>query len=205
MMIPVQQIIFSAFALTAIVSGTIAVSANNPVRAVLALVLTFFAASGMWLMAQSEFLALVLVLVYVGAVMTLFLFVVMMLNIEEATVKAKFRRVLPFLLSVGGLILLLLLVAIRPEQYQGAFLNHAVSLGADYSSTKALGAVLYTVYAYPFILAGCLLLVAIIAAISLAHRPPRNCRTQDVVSQMRVRREDRVELIKMDAEPREQR
>lgn len=191
------DLIFYAFAATAVFAATMVVASNNPVRSALFLVLAFFAAAGMWMLTQAEFLSLILVLVYVGAVMTLFLFVIMMININVASMKQGFVRYLPFGLMIVSLLVFLMFVAIKPEHFVFEHLAKAKMHGADYSNTRELGMVLYTQYAYPFILAAVLLLVAIISAISLAFRGPQNCKTQSIPDQIKVRREDRVRLVKM--------
>lgn len=196
----IQLLVFYAFAITAVGAATMVVTSSNPVRAALFLVLSFFACAGLWMLAHAEFLSLVLILVYVGAVMTLFLFVIMMLNIDHAAVKRQFVRFLPLGIGVVGLLVFLMLVAIRPENFAFAHLAAAKLHGPDYNNTKELGSVLYTNYAYAFEVAGVLLLVAIISAISLAHRGPRNCKTQQPQQQIRVRKEDRIRIVKMDAE-----
>lgn len=196
----VQLLVFYAFAFTAVGAATMVVASGNPVRSALFLVLSFFACAGLWLLAHAEFLALVLILVYVGAVMTLFLFVIMMLNIDIVSVKSQFVRYLPLGIGVVALLVFLMLVAVRPENFAFSHLANAELHGPGYSNTKELGSVLYTNYAYAFEMAGVLLLVAIIAAISLSHRGPRNCKTQQPQMQIRVRREDRVRIVKMDPE-----
>lgn len=203
MTIPLVNIIFYIFAFVAIAAAALVVTSSNPVRGVLALVLTFFASAGMWLIAHAEFLALVLILVYVGAVMTLFLFVIMMLNIDVVSMKKHFVRYLPVGLIVVGLLTTLMFVAVQPQHFNFAHLAAAPVHGADYSNTRALGMVLYTDYAYAFELAAVLLLIAIISAITLSHRGPRNCKTQKPADQMQVRRQDRVRLVKMAAEKRD--
>lgn len=196
----IQLLIFYVFASVAISSGAMVVLGSNPVRSALFLVLCFFACAGMWLLAHAEFLALVLILVYVGAVMTLFLFVIMMLNIDVVTLKRQAIRYLPIGLGIVALLVFLMLAAIRPDNFDFMHLTNAQMQGPQYSNTKELGAVLYTNYAYAFEIAGMLLLVAIISAISLSHRGPRNCKTQKPQEQIRVRREDRVRIVSMDAE-----
>lgn len=198
--IPIAQWIFYGFAALAVFSAFLVVVMNNPVRCVLALVLTFLASSVLWILAQAEFLALILVLVYVGAVMTLFLFVVMMLDIEVVSMKRHFVKYLPFGLILIAVLVSLLMYAISPEFLQLPLLQKAVKAGADYNNTKALGLVLYTDYMFAFEMAAVLLLVAIIAAISLAHRAPRNCHTQDVVKQIQMKRHERVRLVSMKPE-----
>lgn len=195
MTLNIPELIFYLFALIAVGSGAMVIISNNPVRSALFLVLAFFAAAGLWLMAQAEFLALILILVYVGAVMTLFLFVIMMLNIDVVTQKRRFVRYLPFGLGIVGLLLLLMLVAIRPEQFSFAHLANAMIHSKDFSNTQALGEVLYTQYAFGFEIAAAILLVAMISAISLAHRGPRNAKTQRPNEQVRVKAKDRIRLV----------
>jgi len=192
-----QQFIFYILAFITVFAGVMVVSNNNPVRCALYLVLAFFGSAGIWMLAEAEFLALILILVYVGAVMTLFLFVIMMLNIDVAAIRSHFVRYLPFGLGVVGLLTVLMFIAIKPEHFGLSHLTGPIQQPADYSNVKELGMVLYTTYALPFIVAGMLLLVAIISAISLVHRPPQQCKTQNPVEQIKVRREDRVRLVKM--------
>jgi len=196
----IQQVIFAGFAIIAVGSALMVVSTRNPVRAVLFLVLAFIASAGIWMLAYAEFLALILVLVYVGAVMTLFLFVVMMLNIDVATGTRRFVRYLPLGFAIVGLLVFLMILAIKPEHFGLIAAADSARLAPNYSNVTELGRVLYTTYAYPLEIAASLLLVAIIAAISLTHLPPRHARTQKPVEQIRVRREDRVRLVKMKTE-----
>lgn len=188
-------IIFYVFAIMAVASGVMVVISNNPVRSALFLVLAFFASAGLWLLADAEFLALVLILVYVGAVMTLFLFVIMMLNLDTIGMKQHFVRYLPIGLGILILLIALMVVALQPEQAHFAQLSAVGTVDRVVNNTKALGAVLYTDYAYAFEIAGLLLLVAIIAAITLAHRAPRNCKTQNVRDQVQVKAKDRIQLV----------
>lgn len=190
----ILPLIFYGLSAITIASAIMVISSNNPVRSVLFLVLTFIASAGIWLLTQAEFLALILILVYVGAVMTLFLFVVMMLNIDFATQKQRFVRYLPLGLIIAALLILLMFMAIQPQYFGIEHLQQATAQAADFSNVKQLGAVLYTQYAVDFELAGVLLLVAIVSAISLAHRPPRKCKTQDPVAQMMVQAKDRISL-----------
>lgn len=192
------HIIFYIFATMAVLSALVVITVRNPVRSVLALVVTFFAMAGIWMMLAAEFLSLILLLVYVGAVMTLFLFVVMMLNIDFASQRGgNFMRYLPF-----GALVIMLTVGCMIVGFGAQFKWMPVPLpyGENYSNVTQLGAVLYTEYAYPFELAGVLLLAAIVAAISLAHRLPRKRKGQNISEQLRVRREDRVRLVKMPVE-----
>ncbi len=192
----VVHIAFYVFAVLAVLSAVVVVTVSNPVRSVLALVVTFFAMAGVWMILSAEFLSLVLLLVYVGAVMTLFLFVVMMLNANITSRREGFIRYLPF-----GILVVLLMVGLMIVAFGSHFSLPPPALpGPDYNNVTQLGAVLYTDYAYPFELAGVLLLAAIVAAISLAHRTPKRRKTQNINEQLSVRREDRVRLVKMPSE-----
>lgn len=209
------QAIFYLFAGLTILSALLVVTQNNPVRCVLFLVLAFFTSSVLWILVQAEFLALILVLVYVGAVMTLFLFVVMMLNIDVESAKAHFMRYLPFGLILVALMVGLLLVALPRDTFNtDVKLSVAVEqvVAKDFvpdetvpatptlSNTEALGMILYTDYVFAFELAAVILLVAIVAAITLVHRSPIRSKRQSVVQQIMTRRDDRVKLVKMKAE-----
>lgn len=198
------HIIFYVFAGIAIFSGLMVISQNNPVRCVLFLVLTFFASSVLWILAEAEFLALILVLVYVGAVMTLFLFVVMMLNIDVESIKGHFMRYLPFGLIIVALLTGLLMVAVPPDLFK-AHVQQANSASiatakVSLSNTESLGMVLYTDYLLPFEMAAALLLVAIISAVTLVHRGAIRSKRQDITQQIMTRRDDRVKLVNMPSE-----
>lgn len=192
----VQQFIFYGLAALVAGSAVMVVLLNNPVRCALFLVLAFIGSAGLWILVYAEFLALVLILVYVGAVMTLFLFVIMMLNINVASTRHHFVKYVPFVILVVGLLVLLMVLAIKPEHFAFAPLTQPQVYSADYSNAKELGAVLYTQYVLAFELCAVLLLVAIIAAISLAHRGPQAVKTQHTLKQILVKRKDRVRLIK---------
>jgi NADH-quinone oxidoreductase subunit J len=198
----VTDFLFFVFAGMVLVSALGVVASRNPVHSVLFLVLTFFCSSGIWLMLEAEFLAITLVLVYVGAVMVLFLFVVMMLDINIAKMRQGFVSYLP----VGVLFALALIVAmvwvvgpVGPDVMGTEALNKAVRHGADYSNTEALGGVLYTEYVLAFEVAAVILLVAIIAAIALTLRTRPTTRYQTPGNQIKVMRNDRLKIIKMDA------
>jgi len=198
------HIIFYFFATVAVCSAVAVITARNPVRSVLSLVVTFFAMAGVWMILRAEFLSLILLLVYVGAVMTLFLFVVMMLSVEKETKQSGFVRYFPF-----GLILVLLMsgltmAALGPKYFGLAQMPAPQPEAADYSNIQHLGALLYTNYAYPFEIAGVLLLAAIIAAITLTNRGPLRRKVQNPGAQVAVRPEDRVRLIKMPPEPKQE-
>jgi NADH-quinone oxidoreductase subunit J len=212
------QVMFYIFAAIAVFSALMVISQNNPVRCVLFLVLTFLASSVLWMLMEAEFLALILVLVYVGAVMTLFLFVVMMLNIDIESMKSHFMRYLPFGLIIVALLTGLLLVAIPEDtfKYESQNQQQGVHAGSQLidtplqqnsiqstsavSNTEALGLVLYTDYFLAFELAAIILLVAIISAITLVHREALRSKRQDITQQIMTRRDDRVKLISMKSE-----
>lgn len=191
-----ETAVFYAFAAVLLASGVLVITARNPVHGVLFLVLAFFTAAAIWLLLRAEFLAIALVVVYVGAVMVLFLFVVMMLDINIERMREGFWRNLPLALVVGG-IMVIEMVAVLANRYYGAVPRE---VPAGYSNTKELGRVLYTQYAYAFEIAAVILLVAIIAAIALTLRRRKDTRAQDPSEQVRARREERVRLVSMKAE-----
>lgn len=190
------QIIFYIFSAVAILSALLVVASNNPVRGALSLVLTFFAMSGIWLLLHAEFLALILVLVYVGAVMTLFLFVVMMLRVNVVSLREGFVRYLPFAALLTCMIIGLMIIVVGPKQFGLTSMPVPVE-AVGYNNLADLGRVLYTNYAYAFEIAAVLLLTAIVAAISLTHRKPSRRKSQDISKQIAVKRADRVKLISM--------
>ena len=194
-----EQIIFYGFAALLVISALMVISVRNPVHAALFLVLAFFSSAAIWLLLEAEFLAIALVLVYVGAVMVLFLFVVMMLDINLAPLREGFARYLPIGLVIAGLMAVAMGLVVNSAYFhmpQSGGMHHA----ADYSNTRELGRVMYTAYLYPFEVAGAILLVAIVAAISLTMRRRKDIRTPKPEAQIDVRRGDRVRLIKMEAE-----
>ncbi|MDF3055015.1 MAG: nuoJ [Gammaproteobacteria bacterium] len=195
-----QQTVFYAFSAILLFSAAMVVLSINPVRAVLFLVLAFFCACILWMLLQAEFLALVLIFVYIGAVMTLFLFVIMMLNLDIGPPRKGWLPYLPLAVLVLGLFIIAAVSALKPE-YFDPDVYQVVTQPENYSNTKALGAVLYTEYVYPFELAAVLLLVAIISAICLAFRGKRpGGKAQRISEQLVVRRKDRVSLINMPSE-----
>ncbi|MGJ3493677.1 NADH-quinone oxidoreductase subunit J [Piscirickettsia salmonis] len=195
------EIVFYCFAVLAIFGAWMVVTARNPVKAVLALVFTFVMSAGVWMTTQAEFLALSLIVVYVGAVMVLFLFVVMMLDVDVAALKAGVARYLPIGLLVVLPIVALMIWQVGPEHFGTSLFGHKpVVHGADYSNTKALGELLYTRYVYEFILAAAILLVAMMAAICLAFRGPRSARTQHPGKQVKVQPSERLRVVKMKSE-----
>ncbi len=198
--INIQSLIFYGFSLLAIFAAGMVIISKNMVRAVLFLVLTFFATAGLWMLLEAEFLAVTLVLVYVGAVMVLFLFVVMMLDIELASIREGFARFLPLGLSVAALVVFGLVMAVGPKQFGLDRVPVPEPHALNFSNVTQLGTLLYTQFLYPFELAGVLLLVAIIAAISLTFRGKRDSIAPNPTRQVNVRKEDRVQLLKMESE-----
>ena len=195
------QILFYVFSTILVASAIGVISTRNPVFSALALVMCFVTSAAIWLLIEAEFLAVVLVLVYVGAVMVLFLFVVMMLDIDLAELRQGFTR----FAWLGWLTALAVIIEIAGVVWATGGLGVDASRGAspqpaDYSNTLELGKLLYTRYAYPLELAAMLLLVAIAAAIALTMRRRPGLKKQDVDAQNAVRAQDRLRIIKMDAE-----
>jgi NADH-quinone oxidoreductase subunit J len=195
-----EKLIFYVLAAVVLAAALMVVTRRNPVHSALFLILTFFASSGIWMLAEAEFLAIVLVLVYVGAVMVLFLFVLMMLDIDIAVLRAGFIKMLPLGLIMAIAMAAELILIVGPGNFgldkYAAPARHA----ADYSNTEELGNILYTVYMYPFEVAAVILLVAIIAAIGLTMRKRSSTKYLDPASQVLVKSEDRVSLVSMKAE-----
>jgi NADH-quinone oxidoreductase subunit J len=194
-----EAAVFYAFGAVLLVSGLLVITARNPVHGVLFLVLAFFTAAAIWLLLRAEFLAIALVVVYVGAVMVLFLFVVMMLDINLEKMREGFWRNLPLALVVG-IIMVFEMISVLALRYGALIPGTSAPLPANYSNTRALGRVLYTDYVLAFEIAAVILLVAIIAAISLTLRRRKDRRYQDPSVQVRARRKDRVQLVSMPAE-----
>ncbi|MBT8118808.1 MAG: NADH-quinone oxidoreductase subunit J [Gammaproteobacteria bacterium] len=199
----ITDFLFFAFAGVVIASALGVVASRNPVHSALFLVLTFFSCSAIWLMLEAEFLAITLVLVYVGAVMVLFLFVVMMLDINVAKMREGFVSYLPVGIVFAVLMLAVMVYVVGPvgpDVMGTAALDNAVRQAADYSNTEALGEVLYTDYVLAFEIAAVILLVAIIAAITLTLRRRPTTKYQTPGKQIKVKRDDRLKVIKSDAE-----
>ena len=181
------------------------VTARNPVHAVLYLMLTFSQAAGIWLLLKAEFLAIVLVLVYLGAVMVLFLFVVMMLDIHIDTLRQGFWRHFPLALAMGALISLEMAVVLFGGFRAGdapvvpETMTNAAGQVVQYSNSQELGSILYTQYLYPIEIAAVILLVAMITAIGLTLRERKDTKKIDPADQVRVRARDRMEVVKLAA------
>jgi NADH-quinone oxidoreductase subunit J len=193
----IETVIFYIFAIATVISACAVVTVKNPVHAALFLVLTFFTSAVIWLTLEAEFLAITLVLVYVGAVMVLFIFVVMMLDINVARLREGFVRYLPLGLAVAAIMLLLMLSVVTSDVFVMELGSEPLPKSADYSNTKALGAVLYTDYVFGFEIAAVILLVAIIAAISLTMRKRTQTKYQVPSDQIKVRKSDRLRIVKM--------
>ena len=197
------QILFLIFATLLVASALGLIIARNPVYSALFLVLCFLNSAVIWLLTEAEFLAIVLVLVYVGAVMVLFLFVVMMLDINLAELRSGFSR-FAWLGWITAIAVIAEIVAVVWSRgLTGLDVGRSpVPEPAGYSNTMALGQVIYTRYAYPFELAAMLLLVAIVAAIALTMRRRQGLKYQDISRQVSVRATDRVRIVKVEAEKR---
>lgn len=194
-----QQFVFYIFSIILLGSGVMVITSRNPVRGVLFLVSAFFASAVLWMLLQSEFLSLVLIFVYVGAVMTLFLFVVMMLNIDLAPLREGFVRFVPQAVIIIALLVILMIYVIGPKDFAGG--SYVLpSHSENYSNVAQLGDVLYTQYVYPFEIAAVLLLVAIISAISLAFRGKRNSKSQNIMQQISADPKKRIRLVDMKPE-----
>ncbi len=191
-----HSIVFYTFAAVLIVSALRVITAKNPVHAAMFLVLSFITAAGLWLLIYAEFLALALVMVYVGAVMVLFLFVVMMLDINFDKLREGFWRYLPVAATVA-LVLLGQMALLLASKGMGLQVASPGAPAAAVSNTKALGRLLYTDYLLPFELAAVVLLVAMVAAIALTLRGRKGVKAQNVAEQVRVKSGDRLKIIKM--------
>ena len=195
-------VLFYIFALLLVVSALKVITSRNPVASALFLVLAFFNAAAIWMLLEAEFLAILLVLVYVGAVMVLFLFVVMMLDINLERLREGFWSYLPLGAAVG-LVMVFEMVLVLGGAFGPQALPGPNDPGPGASNTKELGRVLYTDYAYPLELAAVLLLVAIVVAIALTLRKRKDTKYQDPARQVAVRRSDRVRLVSMPSEKKE--
>jgi len=201
---PITQIVFYTFSLVLVAAAVAVITSRNPVYSALYLVLAFFSASAIWMLLEVEFLAIILILVYVGAVMVLFLFVIMMLDINLTPLKEGFIRYLPAGIAVAAVMALELMVVVWSKE---SFGTEAFPVPPPhpqgFSNTKAVGELLFSNYLLAFEVAGVILLVAIVAAIALTLRQRTGAKRQNPALQVRVRRDERVRLVKMDSEPRQ--
>ena len=199
-MISFQSIVFFVLSGILVFAASMVITIRNPVKSALFLVLSFFSAAGIWLLLEAEFLAIALVLVYVGAVMVLFLFVVMMLDVNLVKLREGFGDYLPIGAVVAVLLVLEMILVISSGPFGLEQTTPPSGLAADASNTHALGVLLYTDYLYAFEIAGIILLVAIVVAITLTMRKRKETKFQDPSKQVRVNRDDRIRIVKMKAE-----
>ena len=197
-----KTILFYIFAAITVIAALRVITARNPVHSALFLVLAFFTAACIWMLLEAEFLAITLVLVYVGAVMVLFLFVVMMLDINVDQMRRGFWRNLPVAAFVG-VVIVLELSAVIIHAFSGVTDADAPVAPAGYSNTKALGKLLYTDYVYPFEVAGVILLLAMVAAIALTLRGRKDTKTNDPSVAVRTKASDRIRLVKVSPTPKD--
>jgi len=198
-----EQVIFYCFAALLLFASTMVITVRNPVRAALFLILAFFTSAGIWLLLEAEFLAMTLVLVYVGAVMVLFLFVVMMLDIDLAPLQEGFTKYLPLGIFVAALITIEMIAVLGASHFGLDIVPSPVAHPEGYSNTKEIGLLLYTIYVYPFEIASVILTAAIIAAITLTLREKKS-KSQDIDKQIRVQAKDRIRIVKMESVKREE-
>ncbi|AXA89991.1 NADH-quinone oxidoreductase subunit J [Massilia sp. YMA4] len=190
-------VLFYVFSTIMVVAAARVITARNPVTAALFLVLAFFQAGGIWMLLKAEFLAIVLVLVYVGAVMVLFLFVVMMIDIDNTKLREGFWNYLPVASIIGGIIVLEMASVLWRSW--GVAGPQAPAAAGTIGNTKELGKLIYTQYIYAFEIAAVILLVAIIAAVALTLRKRKDIKYFDPGEAVRVKRNDRLKIVKMDA------
>jgi len=195
-----EKFLFYLFAAVLVFAALKVITVRNPVYAALFLVLAFFNSAALWLLLEAEFLAIILVLVYVGAVMVLFLFVVMMLDINVAPLREGFTKYLPIGISIAVIIALEMGFVVAANYFAADQLNRLQSHSAEYSNTMELGKVLYTLYIYPFEIAAVILLVAIIVAITLTMRRRKEIKHQESKEQIDTERRNRIRLLEMSAE-----
>jgi NADH-quinone oxidoreductase subunit J len=195
MMLDPKTILFYVFAAILVIAALRVVTARNPVHAALFLVLAFFTAAAIWMLLHAEFLAILLVLVYVGAVMVLFLFVVMMLDLDLDHLRKGFKQFMPVASLVGAIIVAEMAIVLIRGFIGTTQPVRNISPEAAASNTKALGMLLYTEYLFAFEVAGIILLVAIIASVALTLRRRKDTKTQNIPEQIRTRKEDRVRMV----------
>jgi NADH-quinone oxidoreductase subunit J len=198
-MMQFSDYIFYFFSSILILASLKVITANNPVYSALSLVLAFFSAAGIWLLLHAEFLAIALVLVYVGAVMVLFLFVVMMLDINLESLKKGFWGYFPFAILIAGVFIVEIYLVVSDKFFLESQIE---SFGPSKSNTHSIGNILYTDYLLPFQIAAVILLVAIISAIALTMFGHKSHKAIDPKDQIKVKRNDRIRIVKMKSEKR---
>lgn len=192
-----EIVVFYLFAAIVVFSAFRVITVNNPVFAAMFLVLTFFTCAAIWMLLEAEFLAITLVLVYVGAVMVLFLFVVMMLDVNVVPLKEGFVKYLPVGLMVGAIMLVEMVFLITQRYFKNESFPPPARVDADYSNTEVLGRVLYSDYLFQFEIAAIILLVAIVAAIALTMRRRPETKYQRPAQQIDINKSDRVRVVSM--------
>ncbi|WP_172199047.1 NADH-quinone oxidoreductase subunit J [Niveibacterium sp. COAC-50] len=192
--------LFYMFAAVMVVAGLRVITSRNPVHAALYLVLAFFNAAGIWMVLRAEFLAIALVLVYVGAVMVLFLFVVMMLDINLERIRQGFWSYLPLGLVIAAVLVVEMAVVVGGKWFGVDAMPMPAEAAGPYSNTKSLAWLMFTDFVYPFELASFILLVAMIAAISLTLRSRPGNKAIDPAKQIAVKRDDRIRIVSMPAD-----
>lgn len=193
-----QVIVFYSFSALLIFSALMVITNKHSVKAALFLVLAFVSASGIWMLLQAEFLALALIVVYVGAVMVLLLFVVMMMDVDYAALRQGFIKNLPLGLLLAAAFFILLYNLVSGDFFSAEQFPSPEEKAADHSNIKALGRVLYTEYVIAFEIAAVILLVAIIAAIALTFRGVRHRKSQNITKQLAANKENRLKVLKVD-------
>jgi NADH-quinone oxidoreductase subunit J len=196
------SVLFFIFAAALIAAALGVILARNPVYSALLLVLCFFDSAVIWLLLDAEFLGIVLVLVYVGAVMVLFLFVVMMLDVNLEELRKGMAKFWPLAVAVAGFLVFAIVNVVVVKHLGGMSMRAAPTLPANYSNTRDLGAALFTRYAYPAQIAAVILLVASVAAIVLTLRRRTGGKPQNIALQVAVRAKDRIRIVKMAPEKR---
>ena len=195
-----KTFVFYMFATIMILASLRVITARNPVHAALFLVLAFFTAGGIWMLLEAEFLAITLVMVYVGAVMVLFLFVVMMLDINLDRIREGFWSYLPLGAAIGLLMVAEMVIVLGGSYFGLDSMPEPPAAAAGYSNTRELGRLLYTEYVYPFELASLVLLVAMVAAVALTLRHRKGTKSVNPSQQIAVKRNDRVRMVSMPTE-----
>ena len=196
-MIEFKDFVFYVLSFVLISSGLSVITSRNPVTAALSLVLAFFNAAGIWLLLQAEFLAIALVLVYVGAVMVLFLFVVMMLDINLDKLREGFWDYLPMAGFIGLLMMVEMVMVFKTKPFNPVPITEPIS---NTSNTEMIGNTLYSNYVLPFELASVVLLIAIVSAIALTLRDRKDSKKTNPADQVAVKRQDRVRIVRMKSE-----
>ena len=188
------SILFYVFSFFFVTSSLLMITSRNTAIAALFLILTFFSAASLWLLLEAEFLAITLILIYVGAVMVLFMFVIKMLDTDKSTLRAKFTRYLPLGILVSVIVIAQMVLVLNAGQFGIDVVGVPEKNDASYSNITAIAEQLYTLYVYPFELAAILLLIAIIAAITLVHRNESSRKTQNISEQINVQAKDRMRI-----------